>query len=221
MRKVLVGIPTYFGNQLSVNCVASVLKHVPHVDISVLKNDIGWLQAANVLMTRALSEGTDILLLNDDTFLLSNIIEEFQKYIKEHDKTGILGGKALAPNQDTVINYGIYIATDGNTAHKYYGKSRREVTQPEKQKAVEGSCLYVRLEVLQKIGVFDTGYGNGYREEVDYCFRAREAGFDVVSIPTAEYVHFVNQTHGKLNIHNDTYDYFMSKWGSKLKLGEV
>lgn len=221
MNKVLVGIPTYFGNQMVTNCVSSILKQQPRVDIYVLKNDVGWLKACNNLMNIAHQNGNDILLLNDDTFLLTDIITEFQKYIEQNNKVGILGGKALAPNQDTVINFGIYISPDGNTAHKYYGKSKNEVTKVEKQKAVEGSCFYIRWEVLDQIGFFDTGYGNGYREEVDYCFAAREAGWEIVSIPTAEYVHFVNQTHGKLNIQNDTYDYFISKWGNKLKLGEI
>lgn len=221
MNKVLVGIPTYFGNQLVTNCVASLLKHMPTADIYILKNDMGWLKAANFLMQKALESESDLLLLNDDTYVLGNIVKELHDVAYSKDTIGIVGGKALAPNQDTVINYGIYVATDGNTAHKYFGKSRKEITEVEKQKAVEGSCIYIKWNVLAKIGFFDEGYGNGYREEVDYCFRAREAGYDVVSAPNAEYVHFVNQTHGKLNIHNDTYEYFLSKWGTKLKLGEV
>jgi len=34
-------------------------------------------------------------------------------------------------------------------------------------------------------------------------------------------VHLVNQTHGRVGIVNDKFDYFMSKWGTKLKLGQV
>lgn len=221
MYKVLVGIPTYFGNQLVTNCVASLLKFMPKADIYVLKNDMGWLKAANVIMETALDSKADVLLLNDDTYVLGDIVKELQDVAYSDDNIGIVGGKALAPNQDTVINYGIYVATDGNTAHRYYGKSRKEITEVEKQKAVEGSCFYVKHEVLNRIGFFDEGYGNGYREEIDYCFKAREAGYEVVSAPNAEYVHFVSQTNGKLGINNDTYDYFLSKWGRKLKLGEI
>lgn len=221
MNKVLVGIPTYFGNQLVTNCVTALLKATSAKDIYVLKNDDGWLRASNYLMQQALSSNMDLLLLNDDTYALSDLVKELQDTAYSDPKIGIVGGKAIAPNQDTVINYGIYIAPDGSTAHKYFGKSRKEVDKIEVQKAVEGSCFYVKWEILNQIGIFDTGYGNGYREEVDYCFRAREAGYKVVSCPTAEYVHFVSQTNDKLGIQNTTYDYFMSKWGTKLKLGEI
>jgi GT2 family glycosyltransferase len=61
----------------------------------------------------------------------------------------------------------------------------------------------------------------GYREEVDFCFRAREAGWKVVSTNAARYIHFVSQTNSKVGVTNDKYSYFMSKWGTKLQLGKV
>jgi GT2 family glycosyltransferase len=61
----------------------------------------------------------------------------------------------------------------------------------------------------------------GYREEVDLCFRAREAGYKIVSAPNAKYIHFTSQTNSKLGIVNSTHDYFMSKWSRKLQLGLV
>lgn len=214
----MIGVPTYFGGQLAVNCVASLLKNVPYADIRILKNDVGWLQAANSLM---LGTTEDIILMNDDTFVICDIVKELRTLAYSDPAIGIVGGKALAPNQETVINYGIYIAPDGNTAHRHYGQHKDEVNEVETQRAVEGSCMFIKRKVIDKIGVFDEEYGMGYREEVDFAFRAREAGFKVVSSPTAEYVHFTSQTNSKLGIENSTYDYFMSKWGSKLKLGEV
>lgn len=200
------------------NCVGSILKNVKHPKIIVYKNDIGWLKACNRLMQD--TKG-DVILLNDDTFVISDIVEEMHKLAYSALDVGIVGGKALSPNGETVINYGIHVGVDGNTAHKYFGKSRREIDFVEKQKAVEGSCMYIKREVLDTIGYFDEKYGMGYREEVDLCFRAKEVGYKILSSPSAEYIHFVSQTNGALGIKNDTYDYFMSKWGSKLKLGKV
>jgi GT2 family glycosyltransferase len=163
----------------------------------------------------------DIILLNDDTIVLTDIIAEMRTLAYSDEKIGIVGGKALsAANPDTIINYGIYVATDGNTAHKYFGRPRNSVSV-EAQKAVEGSCIYIKRLLLDEIGYFDETFGMGYREEVDLAFRAREAGWKVVSCPTAEYIHYVSQTHSKVGISNDKYDYFMEKWGRKLKLGIV
>jgi hypothetical protein len=163
---------------------------------------------------------TDIILLNDDTIVLTDIVQEMRNLAYSNDKIGIVGGKALSLNGETIINYGIYLAPDGNTNHKHFGQPKDAVSA-EKQTAVEGSCVYIKREVLEKIGAFDEGYGMGYREELDLCLRAQEAGYEVWSCPTAEYIHLTSQTNPKVGVHNDTHKYFMKQWGRKLQLGLV
>ncbi len=214
--ETIILIPTYFGGSMLQNCLNSIYENVENPMVMVYKNEDGWLKAANKMME---SVNTDIILLNDDTIVLTDIVKAMQK--EAVDGVGIVGAKMLAPNQETVINYGIYVAPDGNTAHKHYGEQRSKVNKVETQKAVEGSCIFIKRRLLYEIGLFDEGYNPGYREEVDLAFRAREAGWKVVSTPKAEVVHFVSQTHGRLGITNDTHEYFMSKWGTKLKLGKV
>lgn len=217
MEKVTVLIPTYFAGQMVVNCTASLLQNVPNVRYMVYKNDIGWLRACNEMIS---SLNTDVILLNDDTLVTSDIVSAMRDLAYSDPKTGIVGGKSLSPNMDKIVNYGIYIAPDGNTAHKYFGQPRNSV-KVEKQKAVEGSCMFIKREVIDAIGLMDENYGMGYRAEVDLCLSARKAGYKIVSSPEAEYVHFVSQTAGQLGITNDTYDYFMSKWGKDLKQGSI
>lgn len=215
---VTIIIPTYFAGTMLYNCIESIHQNVPNAKVLVYKNDIGFLKACNEAMQ---SISTDVLLLNDDTVLLSDIVTEMKTLAYENDAYGIVGGKALSPqNPDVIINYGIHVAVDGNTGHKYFGQPRDSVLV-EIQKAVEGSCMYIKRELIDAIGYFDEGYGMGYREELDYCLRARERGWKVVSCPTAEYIHYTSQTNSKLGIHNSTYDYFMSKWARKLKMGLV
>lgn len=214
-------IPTYFGGRMALNCVQSILENVKDPQILLVKNSIGWLAACNNAMASV--EG-DVILLNDDTIILTDIVEAMQTlaYSTEHNKdqeVGIVGGKALAPDAETIINYGIHIATDGNTAHKYFGHQRASVGI-EKQRAVEGSAMYIKRNVLKSIGYFDPEY-IAYREEVDLCFRTREAGYKILSSPDAEYIHLTSQTHSRLGISNDSYEYFMGKWGKKLKLGLI
>lgn len=216
-RDVTILIPTYYGNQMLLNCISTVMVASPGVKILTYKNDIGWLKACNELME---SVTTDVILLNDDTLVVSDIVTALGELAYSTPSIGIVGGKSLFLDQQTISNYGIYVGPDGNTAHKHNGRPRNSVGV-EKQQAVEGSCMYIKREVLQKVGMFDEIYGMGYREEVDLAFRAREAGYQVVSTPKAEYVHLVSQTNGPLGIKNDTYEIFMSRWGQKLKTGRV
>jgi len=216
-KDVTVLIPTYYGNYMLTTCISSLMKASSGVKILLYKNDVGWLQACNELMAAV---QTDVILLNDDTIIISDILQSMRNMAYSADSIGIVGGKALSLDENTIINYGIYVGPDGNTAHRYYGQPRASV-KAERQQAVEGSCIYIKREVLDKVGYFDTAYGLGYREEVDLAFRAREAGYQVVSTPEAEYIHLVSQTNGPLNIKNDTFDIFMERWGTKLRQGRV
>lgn len=210
-------IPTYFAGKMLSNCVDSIFNNCTNTKILIYKNDIGWLSASNEAMK---SIDTDILLINDDIIVISNLLKEMQDLAYSDSKIGIVGGKSLIPNSpDLIQNYGIHVATDGNTAHRYFGRPKDSVGI-EKQRAVEGSAMYIKREVLNKVGYFDPEF-IAYREEVDFCFRVREAGYKIVSSPKAEYVHLTSQTHGRLGISNDSHEYFMKKWGKALKLGEI
>lgn len=51
------------------------------------------------------------------------------------------------------------------------------------------ACVLIRLEVIQQIGGMDEGYFL-YFEDIDYCRRARTAGWQILYVPDARVVHF-------------------------------
>src|SRR5262249_37749144 len=53
---------------------------------------------------------------------------------------------------------------------------------------VQGSALMARREVYERIGGLDEGYIM-YSEEMDWCKRAKDAGWRVVYLGTAQIVH--------------------------------
>lgn len=55
-----------------------------------------------------------------------------------------------------------------------------------------GFCMAIRLEVAKRIGMFDPVFGMGYREENDWCQRARLLGYRHVMVPNL----FVYHKHG-------------------------
>jgi len=217
MEKALILVPTFFGGQMVSNCISSILENVPNAKFMVYKNDVGWLKACNEMI---MATKGDVILLNDDCLVLTDIVTAMTELAYSSDDIAIVGGKTLAPNTETILNYGIYVAPDGNTGHKYYGEQRASV-KVEKQRAIEGSLMFIKREIINRLGVFDEKYGMGYRAEVAYCFKVRELGWKIMSTPDAEAVHFSHQTAGRLGIKNDTHEIFMEDWGTKLQLGLI
>ena len=61
--------------------------------------------------------------------------------------------------------------------------------------AATGACMYITRDVLDQVGLFDEEYGMGY-EDVDYCLRAWQAGYQVVYAPSARLHHHESLTRG-------------------------
>jgi GT2 family glycosyltransferase len=57
------------------------------------------------------------------------------------------------------------------------------------------ACVLVRDAVIDAIGVLDDGFFM-YFEDVDYCHRARAAGFDIVNWPASRVIHLHGRSSG-------------------------
>jgi N-acetylglucosaminyl-diphospho-decaprenol L-rhamnosyltransferase len=60
---------------------------------------------------------------------------------------------------------------------------------------VAGASMLIRREVFEKIGLLDEEYFM-YFEEVDFCLRAKNAGFKCQYVPQSRIVHLVGQASG-------------------------
>ena len=70
--------------------------------------------------------------------------------------------------------------------------------------SVSGSFMFIKRQVIEKIGLFDRGFFM-YGEDIDYCLRAREAGFKVIYFPDTTVVHVGAQSsrQRKFKSHRD------------------
>ncbi len=82
---------------------------------------------------------------------------------------------------------------------------------------VIGACQVFRAEAQEAVGEIDRRIWFGH-DDADWCFRIREAGFDVVYLPTAEVVHHYQRTAAARPLSMFTlrfllaHAYFQAKW---------
>ena len=76
----------------------------------------------------------------------------------------------------------------GNAMRREIDRGQYDHIKDVKIGWVAGSCLLIKLEALQKVGLLDADY-TLYWEEVDYCVRAGRAGYRVVYTPWASIWH--------------------------------
>ena len=77
---------------------------------------------------------------------------------------------------------------------------RYDVPLPTVEKATKPewtsfACVLIRREVIDKVGLLDEGYFM-YYEDVDFCRRVRQSGFEIVNWPFSHVVHLRGQSSG-------------------------
>jgi GT2 family glycosyltransferase len=147
---------------------------------------------------RAADPEHDVVLLNSDVVPLRDWLACLQHAVSGDRPAGIAGAKLLYP--DNRIQYAGTIRNARAPEwfdHRYRGKPADwgPADVPGPTLAATGACMYVRRDVMDAIGLFDEDYGMGY-EDVDYCLRAWQAGYEVAYVPAARLYHQESATRG-------------------------
>ena len=155
-----------------------------------------------------LGSGRYFLLLNPDAWLTGDALERLVAFADEHPEAGVVGPKLLNPDgtlQRSVRGYPTpwRIATEYFFLRKVAPRSRLlnaffgagfDHESVRNAEFLPGACLLVRREAVDSIGGFDEDFFL-MSEEVDWCYRFRQAGWDVLFYPGAEVVHVIGASH--------------------------
>jgi len=138
----------------------------------------------------------DFLIMNNDMVLLEGCIDNLITTAYSKDNIGIVGGKLLFPD-GTIQHAGAFLNVFGWGQHKGGGQRESDYIEKgeiEEQEYVTGALMYIKGEVIEKVGMFDERFEYGYFEECDLCYRARNFGYITVYTPDAKAIHYENVT---------------------------
>lgn len=178
-------------NDSTDSSVERIRKKYPEVQIIENGANVGFAQGNNIGIKYALENGTRyIALLNSDTEVEANWLNELVMVAMKDKQIGICGSKMLMYYNRTIINStGIVLNLLGETWDRGMGR----IDTPKWNIAgdvlgVSGGAFFVRREVIEKIGLFDPGFFL-YYEDLDFCIRTWNSGYRVVFVPSAVVYH--------------------------------
>ncbi|NGX37381.1 MAG: N-acetylglucosaminyl-diphospho-decaprenol L-rhamnosyltransferase [Chlamydiae bacterium] len=166
--------------------------------------NLGFAGGNNVGIEYGLKQGFDFfLILNNDTVVDPNIVQAFLEGFEAHPKAGILGAKIYLMAEPNRFDHFGGMWNKKTLAFDYVGYRELDKGDWEESQRLDyvcGAALMVRREVFEKVGLFDPRFFL-FWEEADLCFRARRAGFEVMSCPKAKIWHkvsasFTGKAHG-------------------------
>lgn len=177
---------------------AAILR-AEYPDISLIENNknVGFGRANNQALPYINSRY--VLLLNTDAFMEPDTIAKTVQYMDANLECGILGVRLLG--RDGVLQPSCrFFPTPWNiflnrTGLKRIFKDARLMDDMSWDHAsvrdcdwVPGCYFLIRREVIDQVGLFDSRYFL-YYEEIDLCFAAKKAGWNVTYFPYTSVVH--------------------------------
>jgi GT2 family glycosyltransferase len=162
-----------------------VREQFPWVRVIEHGANLGFCEGNNRGIELALVEGaTHVVLLNPDTWVEPDWLSLLVEVMERHG-LGMAGAVQLAYDTSE-FNSWTRMAVPDLLEELAYPEEARDWIAVE---WVEGSCLLVSREVLDKVGWLDPIYFAFY-EEIDWCRRARAHGYSIGLVPASRIHHF-------------------------------
>ena len=181
-----------------------VREHYPHMRLIRNQDNLGF--AAGNNRGLRIATGDVLVLLNQDTVVHPGWLQALVHAFEVDPQCGIAGAKALYPD-GRIQHAGGYVDARGEAAH--FGYREPDNGQFDERREVDfvtGAALAISRAALQEIGELDEGFHLAYYEDVDWCYRAREAGYRVLYTPAAVLVH-KERSAGSANSHEGMYHF--------------
>jgi N-acetylglucosaminyl-diphospho-decaprenol L-rhamnosyltransferase len=166
--------------------------------------NIGFGRASNLGIRRTHDE--HVLLLNPDCELATGTLDRLVEVLEQHPQVGMIGPELV--REDGSLDHAgrrSFPTVLGALGH-FTGVGRRMSGGPLAQyratdvvsgpvDAVNGAFMLCRRVALEEIGLFDEGYWM-YMEDLDLCYRLRQAGWLTWYEPSVQALHIKHGTSG-------------------------
>lgn len=186
-----------------------VASRYPWVRMVASPTNLGFTGANNVAISS--TQGRYVLLLNPDTELNGDALRRMLEYIEAHPQVGVLGPRLTygdgrpQPSRRRFPTLGMALMESTLLEqwfphNRWAARYRMQDLPDDQTQAVDwltGACLLTRRAVWDQIGLLDDGFFM-YSEELDWCKRAADAGWERVYLPDALVVHHEGQSSGQV-----------------------
>ena len=203
-----------------------VRQHFPQVRLIANRENRGFAAANNQGIRE--SRGRYVLLLNPDTQVLDDALARMIEFLEAHPAFGAAGPQLLYPDGSFQHNafrfpgvlqtffdfFPIHHRLLDSRLNGRYPRAWYERGEPFTIDHPLGACLMVRRETIEQVGLLDEDFFM-YCEEIDWCWRMREAGWQIACVPRARVIH-----HAGASTSQFRDAMFVALWRSRFRLFE-
>jgi len=177
---------------------AMVREHFPGVQLIENRENVGFARANNQAICH--SRGRYVLLLNSDTVVPSGALQALIAFAEAHLRAGIIGVRLVNPDGSfqagpnrfptaasvLLETWGVIQRISRNAYYPSFPPERCKL--PIACDWVGGACLLARRTAIDQVGMLDERFFMN-SEEVDWCYRMHQQGWEVWYTPDATVIH--------------------------------
>jgi O-antigen biosynthesis protein len=193
--------------------VEMVREKYPAVRVLANSENIGFARANNLAFKEA--RGEWLLLINPDTVVQEDTLRVMLEFFRSHPETGLAGCKILNPDGSFQLPcrrsfptpWVAFTKIIGLSAmfpkSRVFGRYNLTYLDPDASyevDAVSGSFMMVSRTAFEKVGGLDESFFM-YGEDLDWCYRIRQAGFSIYYVHETQIVHFKGESTRRSNVN--------------------
>jgi len=177
----------------------------PQVRLFDNLENLGFAAGSNQAIAE--SSGRYVILLNPDTVVGEGALDGMMRLLEGRSNIGVVGPKLLFPDgsfQHSAFSFPslamifldffpLHHRLSNSRVNGRYPRRLYEMGEPFPIDHPLGAALMVRRQVIDEVGLLDEDFFM-YCEEIDWCMRIKNAGWQIVCWPQAEIVHYVGQS---------------------------
>ncbi len=164
------------------------------------EDNLGFGKAHNIALKKA--KTSYLLTLNPDCEVPPKTLKFIYDFMEENSDVGVATSKVEKADGTLDIashrgfptpraSFKYFFLKDD----KEYHLTDRDMNETHEIDSAVGAFMFMRKEVLDKVGYFDEDYFL-YGEDLDLCFRIKKAGFKVIYIPQVKVLHIKGVSSG-------------------------
>jgi GT2 family glycosyltransferase len=188
--------------------VEMVRADYPAVQLVANRENHGFATANN--QGTAVAQGRYLLFLNSDTRLESRALVEPLAYLEAHPQVGAITVRLLYPTGERDPDNHRGLPTPWNALCHFSGLSRlfpnsprfngyfqgfADFEQTHTVPVIAGSFMMMPRALFDQLGGWDETYFF-YGEDIDFCYRINQAGYEIVYYPHVTVLHYKGASSG-------------------------
>ena len=177
---------------------AIINERFPNVNVIESKQNLGFAGGNNLAITQA--KGKYLMFLNNDTEVSPNFLEPLVDTMQKNQKVGICASKLHFFHSPNTIQYAGSTALHTFKIQSYaigYGEQDNgQYDAITKTNLAHGAAMMVSAEAIKSVGLMPEEYFL-YYEEIDWCEKIKQAGYDIYFVPSSLVLHKESISVGK------------------------